>query len=67
MRPASARLGASSQGSASADRAAEQQFGVVMPGDVILADDSGVLVLSVGEAESIANQALAIRSAGGKP
>src|SRR5690606_1505117 len=32
---------------------------VVMPGDVVLADDSGVLVLPVDEAEAVANQALA--------
>jgi len=37
---------------------------VVMPGDVILADDSGVLVLPVDEAEAIANQALARQARG---
>lgn len=37
---------------------------VVMPGDVILADDSGVLVLPVDEAESVANQALARQERG---
>ena len=37
---------------------------VVMPGDVVLADDSGVLVLPVDEAEAVANQALARQERG---
>lgn len=37
---------------------------VVMPGDVILADESGVLVLPPGEAEAIADQALARQARG---
>jgi regulator of RNase E activity RraA len=37
---------------------------VVMPGDVILADESGVLVLPPGDAEGIAEQALARQARG---
>lgn len=38
----------------------------VQPGDVVLADESGVLVLPVAEAEKVADQALAMQERGRK-